>query len=37
MASVELAISENSILSQFAAWEEDGQHKTALQISSQAM
>lgn len=37
MAGVELAVLENGILSQFTAWEEDGQHKTALQISSQAM
>lgn len=37
MAGVELAASENGIPSQFTAWEEDGQHKTALQTSSQAL
>lgn len=37
MAGVELAASENGIPSQFTAWEKDGQHKTALQTSSQAM
>lgn len=37
MAGVELAASENGIPSQFTAWEEDGQHKTALQTSYQAL